>query len=97
MIQPVSGISSSISALSSDSATKTSQSSFGDIWNDAIKNVQSTEAEDQQGTAALLSGDDTAIHTVMIQAQKAELALDLAVQVRNKVTDAYNEVMRMQL
>lgn len=72
-------------------------SSFNDILSQAINDAKETEAADQAGTLALLSGEDKGIHTTMIESQKAELALNLAIQIRNKVIDAYNEVMRMQL
>ena len=70
---------------------------FSNILNDTINNVVETEKENDMGNLELLSGEDISIHETMIQAEKAELALELALQVRNKVIDAYNEVMRMQL
>jgi flagellar hook-basal body complex protein FliE len=82
---------------SAASEKKTNSANFGDILNDAINNAQETEAADEAGTLALLTGEDNGIHTTMIESQKAELALSLAIQIRNKVIDAYNEVMRMQL
>ncbi len=70
---------------------------FSDILTESINNVVDTENQNDQGTLELLAGEDISIHETMIQAEKAELALELALQVRNKVIDAYNEVMRMQL
>ena len=70
---------------------------FSDILNETISNVVETEKENEVGNLELLAGEDVSIHETMIQAEKAELALELALQVRNKVIDAYNEVMRMQL
>jgi flagellar hook-basal body complex protein FliE len=37
------------------------------------------------------------LHGVMVTMQKAELNLQLAIQVRNKVVEAYNEIMRIQV
>ena len=37
------------------------------------------------------------IHSVVLAGEKAEVALQLTLQIRNKVLDAYNEVMRMQI
>jgi len=45
----------------------------------------------------LLTGETDSIHTPVIAGQKAELALSLAVQVRNKVIEAYHEIMNMQV
>ncbi len=94
----VQGIANIASGALTGSAQKTTASSgFNDILNEALNNAKETEAADQQDTLALLSGEDSGIHTSLIGAQKAELALNLAIQIRNKVIDAYNEVMRMQL
>ncbi|MEI6100396.1 MAG: flagellar hook-basal body complex protein FliE [Eubacteriales bacterium] len=48
-------------------------------------------------TQALLSGQVDDVAQVMIDQQKANLQLDLVVQVRNKVVDAYNQIMNMQV
>lgn len=76
---------------------KASGASFTDILNDALQEAQQTETTSEANTLSLLSGDITDLHTVTTEAKKAELALNLAIQIRNKVIDAYNEVMRMQV
>lgn len=78
-------------------ASKQKETEFSDILNDALKDADKTEAQDEAGTLKLLAGEDAGIHNIMIDSQKAELALNLAIQIRNKIIDAYNEVMRMQL
>ena len=45
----------------------------------------------------LASGDVEDVHKAMIAMQKAKLALDFTIQVRNKVIEAYQEIMRMQV
>jgi flagellar hook-basal body complex protein FliE len=70
---------------------------FTDILGDALKAAEETDAADKAGNIAMLSGEDTALHTTMIEAQKAELALQFTIQIRNKIIDAYNEMMRMQI
>ena len=71
--------------------------SFGEMLTKAIDSVNRQELEAQRAALLLASGEITDIHTVTIAAQKAELALDLALAVRNKVLEAYQEVMRMQV
>jgi flagellar hook-basal body complex protein FliE len=83
-------------------AVKTNTSSgtganFSDILTDALQNAIQQEASDKINTAQLLTGENTEIHDAMIQAQKAELALNLTIQIRNKVLDAYKEIMQMQV
>lgn len=88
-----------ISGLERVSAVKNDleKSSFADILNDALSDVKATDAQVTQTNFELLTGENDSIHSTMIDAEKAELALNLAIQVRNKVIDAYNEIMRMQL
>ena len=77
--------------------SSTSGLSFTDVFNDALQKTAETEAEEQQGVLALLSGQDVDVHTAMIESQQAELALNLTIQIRNKVVDAYKEIMQMQV
>ncbi|HEY4347360.1 MAG TPA: flagellar hook-basal body complex protein FliE [Gaiellaceae bacterium] len=58
------------------------------------------EQSQQTATTAanqLATGQATDISTVAMQVEQASLSLQLAVQVRNKAVDAYNELMRMQI
>jgi flagellar hook-basal body complex protein FliE len=89
-------LSSVLNKLASTDKTESS-TEFSDILTEAFSNAQETEAENDLGNLELLAGEGTGIHETIIQAEKAELALELALQVRNKVIDAYNEIMRMQL
>lgn len=95
-IDSVAGGNSLINALSSASATD-SENSFAHILNDAIDQTNETQAANEESNALLLSGSEDSLHTAMIDAQKAELALQLTVQIRNKIIDSYNEIMRMQV
>lgn len=94
----VSGI-NSITPQTAIRGTETSsgQSSFTNILSEAIGSAKEAEKSVSAQNAALLTGETDDLHTPMIEAQKAEIILNLAVQVRNKVIEAYNEVMRMQV
>ncbi len=70
---------------------------FSNILAEAIHNAAQTDMQDENGMVALLSGADVEPHETMIESVNAELALNLAIQIRNKVIDAYNEVLRMQI
>ena len=61
--------------------------------------VQQTSALDQKASQAvtgLLNGSGVEIHDAMIATQKAEMAFELALQVRNKAVGAYQQMMGMQ-
>ncbi|HWS30758.1 MAG TPA: flagellar hook-basal body complex protein FliE [Clostridia bacterium] len=98
-VDSVSNISSLLNALNATGGTMTENTgtNFSDLLKDAIGQVEDVQTENNVNSLQLLSGESTDIHTALIAAQKAELTFNLAVQVRNKVIDAYNEVMRMQL
>lgn len=71
------------------------QQSFSAMLNDAIHQVNETQKASDTVTAKLAKGEDVDLHTVMITAQKASIALTATVEIRNKVIEAYQEVIRM--
>lgn len=71
--------------------------SFHSMLSDAISQADELQAVSEAGTQALLSGEVDDIAKVMIDGTKAELSLNMVIQIRNKVLDAYNEIMRMSL
>jgi flagellar hook-basal body complex protein FliE len=50
----------------------------------------------QQAVSGLLSGTGVDVHEAMIATQKADIAFELALQVRNKAVGAYQQMMQMQ-
>ena len=78
-------------------SNETEKQNFTDIFNEALSDAQDTDNKVTQANVDLLTGENDSIHQAMIDAEKAKLSLNLAIQVRNKVIDAYNEVMRMQV
>lgn len=69
--------------------------SFADFLNNAISKVNDLQLQSEDLNTALAAGKTDNIHQVMIAAEKAEIALQFTVQVRNKILDAYQEIMRM--
>lgn len=70
---------------------------FGEFLKDALNNVNSLQNESKQASLNLAAGKIQDIAEVTIASEKAAVALQLTMQVRNKVVDAYQEVMRMQV
>jgi flagellar hook-basal body complex protein FliE len=69
---------------------------FAGVLQGAIQTIEQTHGEAAQAVQNLLNGDEE-LHTVALATQRAELAFDLGLQVRNKVVSAYQEIMRMQM
>ena len=71
--------------------------SFGSALKSAVKEVNGLEVKADDLAAKLATGDIEDVHQAMVAMQKASLALQFTVQVRNKVIDAYQEIMRTQV
>ena len=71
--------------------------SFADILTESLKTAAELDATDKSSAIELLIGQSDDLSALMLDAQKAEISLNLALQIRNKVIDAYNEIMRMQV
>jgi len=76
---------------------KTVGTNFSDLLMKEIEKVNTQQFESDKMTEALATGKAPDIHTVMITAEKASVSLQLAMQIRNKAVEAYQEVMRMQM
>jgi len=72
-------------------------SGFGDLLKKAIEEVNALQQQSSEMKTKLVTGEIEDIHQVMIAAAKADLAFQLTVQIRNKVIEAYQEIMRMQV
>lgn len=70
---------------------------FQSVFADAVARVEQFSQDAHQSVDRLLSGESEELHQVALQTQQAELAFELFLQVRNKVVQAYQEVMRLQL
>ncbi|HVZ60966.1 MAG TPA: flagellar hook-basal body complex protein FliE [Terriglobales bacterium] len=69
---------------------------FGDILQNAIEQVDTLHQDSQHQISELLQGDRQDIHNVMIAVEKADVAFQLMMQVRNKIVNAYQEISKMQ-
>lgn len=74
----------------------TDQASFGDWLKASLSEVNQLRRDADAATQKLIVGESKDIHGTMIAMQKAGIAMDLVVEVRNKVLAAYEEVKRMQ-
>lgn len=73
------------------------KASFKDMLTNSIQEADRLYQVTETDTDALLAGEVDNLAQVMVNSTKSELALNMVVQVRNKVVEAYNEIMRMQV
>lgn len=70
---------------------------FSEYFSEALSNVNDLQLKGQQASIDMAAGKVKDISQVVVATEKANIALQLTMQVRNKVIDAYQEVMRMQV
>ena len=87
-----------LGALASSGATGAGSSvSFKDLLADALNQVGAKQQAADAAVTQLATGQGVAIDEVMIAMQKADLALQMTVQIRNKLVEAYQDISRMQI
>jgi flagellar hook-basal body complex protein FliE len=70
--------------------------SFGDTLKRALGEVSDLQTTAQDAITAFLRGDPVELHEVMAATAEAGIALELLIEMRNKVTEAYRAVINMQ-
>jgi flagellar hook-basal body complex protein FliE len=70
---------------------------FNDLLNIAVKQLNETQTVSESAMMQLAAGQNIELHNVVLAAQKASLTMQLALTVKNKITDAYQEIMRMSI
>ena len=70
---------------------------FNAVLGGVLDNIKGTQNDSAQQVASWMNGEQTDIHQVAMSIQKAGLTFEIAMEVRNKVMQAYQEVMRMQI
>jgi len=69
--------------------------SFFDTLNDSIQEINKLQMNANEQVQKLARGEVKDVHQVMIAAQEASLSFSMMMQVRNKIVDAYQEIIKM--
>ncbi len=94
---PLGGAASSAPLLSFGGASSTAAPApFSDLLTDAVGQVNQLEAQAQTTVQGLMTGSGVDVHQAMIATQKADMAFEMALAVRNKAVQAYQQVIGMQ-
>lgn len=102
----LSGIGSSLSSITSQLETiatpsKTTEAAqgggFSDVLKSAIQGVDDLQGNADAKIGQLLGGaPNTDVNSVMVSVEKADVAFQLMMQVRNKIVSAYQDIEKMQ-
>ncbi len=68
---------------------------FGDFLTKAINDVEGLQKGAEEAQDMLVRGEAAELHQVMIAAEKAGISFDLLLEIRKKLLDAYQEIIRM--
>ena len=98
---PIGGITGAIgtgagSLLNGDLAAGSSSEGFGNVLKSAISQVSNLQGGAEQQVNTLLHGGNADMSKVMISVEKADVAFQLMMQVRNKIVSAYQDIEKMQ-
>lgn len=78
-------------------AAKPAEASFGNLFAQAVDRVEQAQMDSRGKVDRLLRGEEQELHEVVLASQRAEISFEYFLQVRNKVVQAYQEIMRMQM
>ncbi len=79
------------------SAEASGGTSFGGTLRDLISDTDRMQHEAKDAVEGFVRGDVADVHDVMIAMTRADVSFRLMLEVRNKLVEAYQEVMRMQV
>jgi flagellar hook-basal body complex protein FliE len=71
--------------------------SFGDLFARALNDTAGIEEDAKKVIEAFLRGEPVELHQVMAASEEAAISLELLVEVRNKLTEAYRTIMNLQV
>jgi len=101
MFHSVAGVAASViapqtaTAGAAKSGSATAQAPFSDLLTSAVGDVNALEEQASSAVRGLMTGTGIDIHQAMIATQKASMSFELALAVRNKAVQAYQQVMNM--
>ena len=96
IIPPVTGVTGAAGANAAQ-ATPTAAQGFGDSITAALEAVSESEFAADSIAESIATGGEGTVQQLMVSMAKAQINVDLLVQVRNKAVEAYQEIMRMQV
>ena len=75
----------------------TGSSSFSNLLGNFVQEVSDKQAAANDSVNGLLTGKNVSLHQTMISVEEASVSFQLMVEVRNRLIDSYQELMRMQV
>lgn len=90
-------LAAAIQAPTSADAAGSNQASFANLLGQMARDVQAKQAAADTAMTGLLSGQGVPLHEAVMKSEEASLSFQLMVEIRNKLLESYQELMRMQV
>jgi flagellar hook-basal body complex protein FliE len=81
----------------SPTAVQPTDNSFASMLGQMVSDVNAKQTASAQAVSALQSGQNVPLHQAVISMEEANVSFQFMVEVRNRLLDAYQEIMRMQI
>ena len=89
--------SSAVGALSTGSAAAPGLGGFARVLGQFLNDASGQQIHAEQAVQSLAAGRSENVHNVMLSMARADLSFHLVLEIRNRLSDAYQEIMRMQV
>jgi flagellar hook-basal body complex protein FliE len=91
-----SSLNGAVSTSGASLLSATPAAGFSKVLSSAMEQVNGLQSAAEAKVAGLIAGDGEDVHATAVAVERASLAFDLMLQVRNKVVSAYQEISRLQ-
>lgn len=78
-------------------AEKSEKENFTEMFTNMLNSVDGLQKDAGQIQEAFMNGEEVELHELMIKAEEAGVSMDLLLEVRNKLINAYNQIMQMPI
>lgn len=96
-INKINSLTNTLKGISTQNDTENSSMNFMDTLKNQIDSVNDKQVEANETTNDFIEGNIFSVDEVMMKTEEAKMSIELAVQIRNKLVEAYQELTKMQL
>jgi flagellar hook-basal body complex protein FliE len=96
-LQQLNSVNSDTPLQPSSSVSSSNGGNFANMLGDFVNDVAAKQAAAGSAVTGLLSGQNVSLHQAMISMEEANVSFQMMVEVRNRLLDSYQELMRMQI
>ncbi|HEV7927390.1 MAG TPA: flagellar hook-basal body complex protein FliE [Verrucomicrobiae bacterium] len=96
-LQQLGSVNSDNPLQATSGSSSTGGANFANMLGGLVNDVAQKQAEAGSAVTGLLSGQNVSLHQAMISMEEANVSFQMMVEVRNRLLDSYQELMRMQI